>query len=153
MDVRIDLVSRLAPVVPRVALDLIERFVQGSALDQLKARNYWHRPFVMSLLRKLAWFPEHFRRAALLLSRFVQAELNGEARTKNTEYLEELFWLKLSGTKAGPQERLALLEELLSAPECRTQHTGMIALGGMLHAGQFYSHHDFSFGGRSGKVC
>ena len=103
----------------------------------------------MSLLRKLAWFPEHFRRAALLLSLFIQAELSQDDRNDDTKCLEELFWPLLSGTKAGPRERLEVVDELLSARDRASQETGMIALRGMLQAGQFTSSHDFSFGGRA----
>jgi hypothetical protein len=104
---------------------------------------------VMSLLRTLAWFPKHFSRATRLLSRFVQTELGKDDRNQNTRYPEDLFWLVLSGTKAGPQDRLVLVEELLSAPETPIQETGMIALRGMLRAGDFTSSRDFSFGGRA----
>ncbi|MCG6862940.1 MAG: hypothetical protein LJE70_16940 [Chromatiaceae bacterium] len=149
IDIRVDLVRHLAPVAPSAALDLIERFVLGSTLDRLTAREYPVRHPAMSLLRKLAWFPENFRRVALLLSRFVQADLSEGDRNQDTRYLEELFWPVLSGTRAGPEERLAVVEEQLSAPESPSQETGMIALRGMLNAGDFISSHDFSFGGRA----
>jgi len=148
-DIRFDLMRHLAPVTPTAAPDLIERFVLISTLDGLMARECPIRLPTMSLLRKLAWFQEHFHRAALLLSRFVQAELNEGGRNQNTRYLEELFWPVLSGTKAGPQVRLAVIEKLLSAPESPSQVTGMIALRGMLNAGNFTSSHDFSFGGHA----
>lgn len=76
MDIRIDLVGHLAPAAPTAALDLIEWFVLGSTPDRLKARDCPVRHPAMSLSRTLAWFPEHFHRAALLMSRFVQAELS-----------------------------------------------------------------------------
>ena len=121
----------------------------SSTLDELTTRECPNRQSIMSLLRKLAWFPEHFRRAVLLLSRFVQAGLSQDDRNQDTRYLEELFWPVLSGTKTGPRERLEVVDELLSAPDRTCQETGMIALSGMLHAGQFTSSHDFSFGGRA----
>ncbi|HYN79711.1 MAG TPA: hypothetical protein VES73_18170 [Lamprocystis sp. (in: g-proteobacteria)] len=103
----------------------------------------------MSLSRKLAWFPEHFHRAALLLSRFVQAAQTQSGRIHYTSYLEELFWPWLSGTWADTHQRLAVVEELLSAPDHPSQESGMIALRGMLKAGHFSSSHDFSFGSRA----
>ena len=149
MDVRIDLVRHLAPVVPSAVLDVIERSAASSTLDDLKRRECPNRQSIMSLLRKLAWFPEHFRRAVLLLSRFVQAGLGQDERNQDTRYLEELFWPVLSGIKTGPRERLEVVDELLWAPDRTCQETGMIALSGMLHAGQFTSSHDFSFGARA----
>ena len=149
MDVRFELVRHLAPVVPSTVLDLIERLSGSSGLDELKQRECPNRQSIMSLLRKLAWFPEHFRRAALLLSRFIQAELSNDDRNQDTSYLEQLFWPLLSGTKARPQERRKVVEEMLSAPDSLSQNTGMIALRGMLQAGQFTSSHDFSFGARA----
>jgi hypothetical protein len=148
-DPRMDLLSHLAPVAPSAALDLIERLIDGSTLDQLKPRACQVRDTAMSLLRKLAWFPAHFRRSALLLSRFVQAELAEPGRNHSTSNLEELFWPWLSGTQADAKQRLAVVEELLSAPDCPSQESGMIALRGMLKAGGFTSSHDFSFGGRA----
>jgi hypothetical protein len=146
-DPRIDLVLNLAPVAPHAVLDLIERYVMGCAPDQLKAATQPNRQTLMSLLRKLAWFPQHFRRAALCLSRFVQAEfVKGECT--HTGYLDELFWPWLSGAQASPTERLSVVEELLGLPDRPSQVTGMIALRGMLTAGHFSSSHDFSFAGQ-----
>jgi hypothetical protein len=129
LDLRIDLVKHLAPVVPSAVLDLIERFVLNSEPDQLKTKECPNRQVLMSLLRKLAWFPEHFRRLALLLSRFVQSELTEGDRNHDARYLEELFWPLLSGTKAGPRQRQAVVEELLLAPDRASRETGMIARG------------------------
>jgi hypothetical protein len=143
---RIDLVRHLAPVAPDAVLDLIERFVMGAAPEQLQEATQSNRPAFMSVLRKLAWFPQHFRRAALYSSRLVQAELvKGEST--HTGYLEELFWPWLSGAQAGPHERLSVVEELLALPDRLSQDAGMIALRGMLTAGHFTSSHEFSFGG------
>ena len=55
---RIDLVRHLAPVAPNAALDLIERYVMGCAPEQLLAATQSNRQALMSLLRKLAWFPQ-----------------------------------------------------------------------------------------------
>lgn len=148
-DPRIDLVQNLAPVAPTAALDLIERYVMGATPDQLKAEKQPNRQALMALLRKLAWFPQHFRRTALCLSRFIQAELTKGDRNHNTGYLEELFWPWLSGAQAGPHERLSVVEELLALPDRPSQDTGMMALQGMLTAGHFTSSHDFSFGGHA----
>lgn len=148
-DPRIDLLRHLAPVIPSAALDLIERFVDGSTLDQLKPRECQVRDTAMPLLRKLAWFPEHFRRSALLLSRFVQAGMRDGDRHQDNAHLEELFWFALSGTRADAKQRLALVEELVSAPDGPTSECGLMALRGMLKAGDFTSASDFSFGGRA----
>lgn len=144
---RMDLVAYLAPLAPAAVLDLIERFATGCEPEKLKTRALPHRQRLMTLLRKLAWFPEHFRRVALTLARFIQAELTAVTQTQETRYLEELFWPVLSGTGAGPQVRIAVLEELLSAPDQADRDTGIVALRGMLRAEHFTSSHDFSFGG------
>lgn len=145
----IDLVLHLAPVAPNAVLDLIERYAMGAAPDQLQAATQLDRQALMSLLRKLAWFPQHFRRAALCLSRFVQAALLKGDRTQNTGSLQELFWPQLSGVQVGPNERLSVVEELLALPDRPSQDQGMIALEGMLTADGFTSWHDFSFGGHA----
>ncbi|WP_157633628.1 hypothetical protein [Thioflavicoccus mobilis] len=66
-DLRMDLARHLAPVAPSAALDLIERYVMGCAPDQLGAATQTNRQVLMSLLRKLAWFPQHFRRVPAAL--------------------------------------------------------------------------------------
>ncbi len=147
IDPRIDLVLHLAPVAPTAVLELVERYVMGAAPAELEAAARSNRQALMSLLRKLAWFPEHFRCAALCLNRFVQAELVKGDRTQDTRYLEEVFWPLLSGVQAGPNERLSVVEELLALSDRPSQDTGMIALRGMLTAGHFTSSHDFSFAG------
>jgi len=131
-----ELVSDLAPLAPSAALHLIERLVQGSTLDQLTDREFPLRGRVMLLLRKLAWFPEHFRRAVLLLSCFTEAELTTSTHNANGKYLERLFWLRLSGTRADTQQRLAMVDELLStqdspafAPQSTAGHSPANPLG------------------------
>lgn len=147
-DPRIDLILHLAPVAPNAVLELVERYVMGCAPGQLDGATQPNRQILISLLRKLAWFPQHFRRAALCLSRFVEAELvRGEA--SHTGYLEELFWPWLSGVQAGPHERLAVVEDLLALPVGFSRDVGMIALRGMLTVGHFTSSHDLSFGGHA----
>ncbi|MCU0735532.1 MAG: ATP-binding protein [Methylotetracoccus sp.] len=144
---RMDLVAYLASLAPAAVLDLIERFATGCEPEKLKSRALPHRQRLMTLLRKLAWFPEYFPRVVLTLARFIQAELTADTQTQETRYLEELFWPVLSGTGAGPQVRIAVLEELLSAPDPAARDTGIVALRGMLRAAPFTSSHDFSFGG------
>lgn len=149
-DPRIDLVLHLAPVAPNAVLDLIERYVMGCAPDQLQAAKQPNRQTLSSLLRRLAWFPQHFRRAALCLSRFAEFDLvtgnraQGD-RTPDMRDLEEVFWPWLSGVQVGPHERLSVIDELLAHPDRSRQDTGMIALRGMLTAGHFSSSHEFSF--------
>ncbi len=147
-DLRMDLVAFLAPVLPAAVLDLIAQVAMDCEPEELRSGQLHQRHRLMTLLRKLAWFPEHFRRAALILARFVQAELVENTSTQDSRYLEELFWPVLSGTAAGPRERIAVLEELLSAPDQAARDTGLVALRGMLRSRQLYSSHDFSFGGR-----
>jgi len=149
LDIRIDLLKHLAAVDPTAALDLIERFVDGSTLDQLKPKACQVRNTAMSLLRKLAWFPQHFRRSVFLLSRFIQAGMGEAGTNHDTHHLEELFWFFLSGTRADPKQRLVLVEELVAAPDGPTNESGLMALRGMLKADGFGSTQDFSFGGRA----
>lgn len=147
-DLRLDLVTYLAPVLPGSALDLIERFAAERAPDELGAAGRFHRHSLMSLLRKLAWFPEYFRRVALTMACFVPAGSSPNERNQDIGNLEGLFWPMLSGSAAGPKARLAVVDELLSNADRGIRDSGLIALRGMLHTSQFFTSHDFSFGGR-----
>jgi hypothetical protein len=149
-DIPIDLLLKyLAPVAPNAFLNLIERFVESSTLRQLRAGECWFCKSLISILRKLAWFPEHFRRSAVLLSRLTQAESPELSGSHSSSDLECLFWARLSGSRANTQQRLELIEELLAATDDRSQESGLIALRGMLKIGPFSSGHDFTFGGRA----
>lgn len=142
----VDIINHLAPLAPGATLDLIEQFVSSSDASQLKAREFRHHGQVVYLLRKLAYFSEHFHRAVSLLSRFAQAELTANSQSQDSRGLEELFWAMLSMTQANPQQRREVVEEWLASPDSQTQNVGMIALKGLLHAGHFSSSHDCSFG-------
>lgn len=142
----VDIINHLAPVAPGATLDLIEQFVSNSDVSQLRTTEFRYRGPMMFLLRKLAYFPEHFYRVVRLLSRFIQAELTSNTGTQDSRTLEELFWAMLSMTQASPQQRRQVVEEWLSSTDNQTQQVGMIALRGLLHAGYLSSSHGCSFG-------
>ncbi|EGV28599.1 hypothetical protein ThidrDRAFT_3591 [Thiorhodococcus drewsii AZ1] len=147
IDPRHDLIEYMAAVNPTAVLSAFDQFTMNASLDELGPQSCWHcKPWVF-LLRKIAWFPELFQTAVRVLVRFVWAGRDTHGALTNANQLEELFWLRLSGTKADASQRLAALEELLFSADEPAQELGMIALRGMLRSGYFSGSVDCGFGG------
>ncbi len=145
---RIDVVKNLAPVDPAASLALVEQFVQRVESNQAGNLAPWHRGTVMQLLRKIAYFAEHFNRACLLLGRLVSVERIAMGRPYNASFFTELFQACGAGSLAGAAPRIEVIESLLANTDDANRETGMIALGKMLSAPCRAGSHDLSFGAR-----
>ncbi|MCI5226372.1 MAG: hypothetical protein D3918_06875 [Candidatus Electrothrix sp. AX2] len=106
---------------------------------------------VFDLLQQLAYEPELFERCADLLCRVALFEWQHETdnRRQYSEKLRSLFYLWFSGTHAPVEERLKIIEKLVSSHEQYRQELGFYFLEAALEAGQFGAFHDFTFGTRS----
>lgn len=138
------MLANVAPVSPIAALAALER--AGSS-DPAVAAEVWnlHR----SLLRSLAWDPALFDRSADLLARAVTQGADERREKEAADGFVALFALRLSGTHAGIEQRLLIVERLLRSAQAKERSLGLRALGQALEATHFTSAHDFDFGGRS----
>lgn len=136
--------ENVASVLPRAALDALERAVNSSPEGAIMV---WQRH--LPLLRSLAYEPPLFARSAQLLA---------QTSTQNTDELKakeasdtfiSLFTIYLSGTHATIEQRLGVLESLLRSGEAKSRALGLAALDKVLEATHFSSGYRFEFGARS----
>lgn len=139
----------IAPVAPAATLEVIERMTGTPAGFDIADVHNPERYRLASLIAALAYDAELFERAVELLARFVIAEPPGNNHSSASRMFNGLFQLYLSGTHASVQQRLRIIDGLLSSTASRTQEVGLGVLNNMLRAWSFSSHHDFKFGARS----
>ncbi|MDD2700595.1 MAG: hypothetical protein PHH36_05090 [Sideroxydans sp.] len=144
----LSLFKNIAPLAPDLALQAIESAASeenGRALLPTNTSNRWGW---CGLLRSIAYEPQYFSRAALLLAKYV-AELSANFNhTSANNSFKELFHLYLSGTHALVGERLEVVRQLLEVEDAALNSAGLEALEAMLEVMHFTSSHDFSFGAR-----
>lgn len=145
-DDALKMLGYVAPVLPNELLSLIERAVRVSGAQLAEGRS-WQRSTWVSLLRSIAYDPQHFERAASILADF--AGLGSEKAFDNaaTEF-QELFHIYLSGTHATLDQRIRVAAALINSDRPAAQSLGVSAIDGLLHADHFSSSHDFAFGAR-----
>ncbi|MET3916101.1 hypothetical protein ABID97_002883 [Variovorax sp. OAS795] len=136
--------ENIAPVVPEAALLALER-VGNHEPDVATAVWRLHLP----LLRSLAYDPLLFERSAHVLARAATQSTQDEDAKEASNIFVSLFTIYLSGTHARIEQRLGVIEQLLSSGETKARALGLIALGKMLKSRHFSSAHRFSFGARS----
>lgn len=145
----LSLFKNIAPLAPELALRAIESAAlgeNGKAFLSTETSNRWEW---CGLLRSIAYEPQYFIRAALLLAKYVAEEPANFNRNSASNSFKELFHLYLSGTHALVSARLNVLGQLLEAEDAALNTAGLEALEGMLEVMHFTSSHDFSFGARS----
>ncbi|MDX1997969.1 MAG: hypothetical protein SF066_09645 [Thermoanaerobaculia bacterium] len=123
--------NNVAPVSPEAALAALER-----ATDAMSWGRY------AALLASLAYDASLFPRAARLLAGAAVRGLDQQAFTS-------LFSLHFSGTHAGFNDRLAVVEELLTAESEKQRQAGLAALERVLDTRWHPSIRSFEFGARS----
>lgn len=142
-----DVLTNIAPVSPKAALDSIERAASTSTDGSfLSTRNRNADKFVQ-LLRHLAYEPDLFSRSADLMSRFALSE-DEHNKTNSRDALISLFHAYLSGTRASPDDRAAFIERFASDGEPARAELGLRMLDASLEAWHFSSSNEFDFGAR-----
>ncbi|MGJ7609237.1 hypothetical protein ACSFA7_33230 [Variovorax sp. LT1R20] len=136
--------ENIAPVAPEAALTALER-VNNDQPDVATAAWRQH----LSLLRSLAYDPLLFERSAHVLARASTQDTKNEDAKKASNTFLSLFTIYLSGTHASIEQRLNVIEQLLSSGEPKARALGLAALSKVLMSGHFSSAHKFSFGARS----
>lgn len=146
-DVTIQILKNVAPVVPEAVLKAIE--VAAFKEPTFLATTNWNRHVWISLLKSLAYDPIFFTRATQVLILFVASEpANNNSNSARNAFLN-LFQLLVSGTHATVDQRLEVVQGLLTNGNFLEQQLGFEALVRMLEAWHFNSSHGFDFGARS----
>jgi len=131
----------MAPVAPAEVLVALERTLlgpQGEAAAK-ECKEY------IDLLRSLAYDPALFERCIELMVRII-----GWEQIKDQVHVTEpfvcLFHICLSGTHATTEQRLKVIEALLTSPDEKRRALGALALKAVLEAWQFYPASSYGFG-------
>ena len=144
-----DILANIAPVAPEIVLAKLEAELDGPNGPAIVAPDMPQRDQWIGLVKALAYEPDMFESAAMLLARL----LAGETRAQNYNTAEtaftELFHLYLSGTRASPAQRRDVAARLARSGDGELRRCGAIALGGLLEASRFTSTSTFDFGARS----
>lgn len=138
------MLENIAPVAPEAALVALERV--GNHQPDV-ATAVWRRH--LSLLRSLAYDALLFERSAHVLARAATHSTQDEDAKEASNTFASLFTIYLSGTHASIEQRLGIIEQLLSSGETKARALGLVALGKVLMSRHFSSAHRFSFGARS----
>jgi len=136
----------IAPVAPEAVLDSLERTAAGKEGNDFVSALSPGSSTWISLLCSIAYDPTLFTRATLLLARFAAAEGNRQ-NTAHSSF-KNLFQLYLSGTHAPIDQRLQVIETLISSEDPAIQACGLDALDTLLEATHFGSALRFDFGAR-----
>jgi hypothetical protein len=147
-NISIEMFRNIAPVEPEAALNIIERTILGEHGSDFLGTSNRERDVSISLLRSLAYNADQFERAALLLARFVAAEPPDYRDDNSRGRFLNLFQLYLSGTHASIDQRLRIVDALISSENARSVSSGLDALDALLEAWHFSSTYGFAFGAR-----
>jgi len=143
-DLELILFLNLAPLVPEQALTNLERAVNSEQGAAFTSSDYSSRHSWMALARSLAYEPKLFDQAARICLAYAESDRLSERTGKDA--WKALFHLHLSGTMAPPQQRIALLQEILLSSTPGQQELALVAFSEMLQCSYFSSNHDFGFG-------
>ncbi len=144
----ISLFKNIAPLQPGLALQAIESAALGENGKVFLSTETSSRWEWCGLLRALAYEPQYFSRAALLLAKYVAEEPANYNYNSAKRHFTELFHLYLSGTHALIGDRLDVVQQLLASENSALNATGLEALDAMMDIMHFGLSHDVSFGAR-----
>jgi hypothetical protein len=145
----ITLLKNIAPIVPKITLEAIERVANGANGQHFTSRNNQYFIDFARLLRALAYEADLFERCIAILCRFALSEKPTENNNSIRALLKSLFFIRLSGTHASAEQRLSMIEKLIHANSESEQELGLLLLDGALEAWHFNSFYGFDFGARS----
>jgi len=128
--------DRLVHVDPDLVMSTIDRVFGGLSVDELAGVDKGRRHLVWAL-EKLVFRNETFERAARLLRGLGAAETEPGISNNAASQFKGLFHLYLSGTEAGPETRLKVLDEGLRSTNAKERELCVEALDAMLQTGHF----------------
>ena len=146
-DLGVAMFKNIAPLTPDGVLQAIERSASDSEGKAFLSTENYNRWGWCSLLRSIAYDPQYFNQAALLLAKFVAEEAESNNHNSGRNSLKELFHIYLSGTHALVEARLNVVRQLIESENRAANTCGIEALTAMMESSHFTSSHDFSFGG------
>lgn len=141
----IQIFTNLAPVDRESALESLKTASQNS--DFVSIKNH-RRAHFASVARSIAYDPEFFDEAVMVLARFALVEPKDFNNQPVGALLKSLFSCHLSGTQAGPQQRKKVVERLISSSVASERALGLDLVRSALKTRNFSSTYGFEFGAR-----
>lgn len=141
-EMAIRVLENIAPVNQRAILDALIATLDKNETTVIESNS---RSNFFRLLRHLAYEVELFDGAVGALVQIIlkeQSDPSNEAK----EILASLFFAQLSGTMAPPNQRIKIIESLLSSGNDAENELGLSLLRSGLEASHFSSHYGFDFG-------
>jgi hypothetical protein len=113
----------LAEAAPDPLLSALEYMLEGAGGDIrqiFNERSGWphatsEHTGVLWALETLAWDPEYFRRAVMILARLAEIDPGGHLNNRPQNSLAEIFLVWNPNTNASSRERLSVLDEIIRA--------------------------------------
>lgn len=143
-----DLLTNIAPIDPQTTLAAIERVARQEIGEKFLSRENPHFIIFTRLLLSLAYDANLFDRAVGLLCRLALTENPDENNNSIRSELKSLFFIKLSGTNATPEQRLAFVQNLIDSRDKKKIELGVLLLDATFETWHFSSSHHFDFGAR-----
>lgn len=137
--------DNVMPVAPEQTLTNIAE--TSARLGSLETLRDHAKQSIARLLRALAYEPDTFEAAALLLTETISLSENNNMSTAHGDFVS-LFHLHLSGTHATATQRAAVLLKLARSGGQKAQALVIDGLEAMLKTGHFSSASNFEFGAR-----
>ena len=136
--------NNIAPVSPELTLAALERAILECENEEMLRRCRRYLP----LIRSIAYEAALFERCLELILRLIETEqsLTGENNARNI--FLSLFPIRLSGTHATIEQKLAVTSSLLLSDDPVRRTLGVSALGASLQAAHFVAVQGFEFGAR-----
>ncbi|MDQ0257090.1 hypothetical protein J2S74_004536 [Evansella vedderi] len=145
----ISLLKNIAPVNPELVLTSIEKVLLLEEANTFFSRDNPKYIEFTRLLCSIAYDKNYFERSASLLCRFALSERPKENVNSIRRMVKTLFHIYLSGTKAAPEQRLKVIDKLVTSKFHDEMELGLLLLGAALKTDSFISDHYFEFGAHS----
>jgi len=148
-DLKINLLSNIAPVNPLLILKSIEKVkILANDPDFFTRKNPYYNE-ITRLLRSITYDKELFERAIVLLCDFALSEKPSENYNSIRKLVKSLFHLYLSGTHSTSGQRLTIIKNLIESANKAKIDLGFLLLDATLKSGDFTSFYNFEFGAHS----
>jgi hypothetical protein len=144
-----EILRNIAPVAPKLVLTRLGEEIKRSSGVLAVPTDGSIRFRWIGLLRALAYEPELFQEATLLLTKLGVVDSSENNLSSARSKFSELFHLYLSGTQAPPELRRDVIRKLALSEDPALKRCASIALGSLLKTDQFMSSESFDFGARS----
>ena len=124
----------VAAVLPEATLSALESAANGENGSQMLSDSNWERNTWTSIVKSIAYDPDLFERAAMLLARFFMAEPPHQNYNSARDIFLNLFQLYLSGSHASIEQRLQVVDTLIRSKDAASQTCGIVALERLLES-------------------